>query len=222
MNIIRNKLAGLDEVLPLLVFWEMIYLLVGEAIIWILLPVDKPYIGLGFLIGVGLASLSSILTAFVMKKVFSPKKRTTGIMVLALVGRLAIAGAVVALALYTNLTSAVAILIGMLSMQLGVYFEPRARRKREEKRIAEAKANGTYQPPKYNDLDEEDRKAAEAAALEESGDTAGESRPKVVKIRTASDLKERKLPEGLVKEAEDIEEAFEASEKNTLDAQAKK
>ena len=45
MNIIRNKLAGLDEVLPLLVFWEMIYLLVGEAIIWILLPVDKPYIG---------------------------------------------------------------------------------------------------------------------------------------------------------------------------------
>ena len=211
MNGIKNKLASLDEVLPLLVFWEMIYLLVGEAIIWILLPVDKPYIALGFLIGVGLASLSSILTAFVMKKVFSPKKRTTGIMVLALMGRLAIAGAVVALALYTDFTSPVAILIGMLSMQLGVYFEPRSRRKREEQRIAEAKANGTYQAPKYNDLELEDSLEAEERV-----------KPKAIKIRTGADIKNRNIPKSIVKEAEGIEEAFENSEKNAIDTKAKK
>lgn len=51
-------------------------------------------------------------------------------MLLALIGRLSIAGGVVALALYTNFASPVAILIGMLSMQLGVYFEPMARNKR--------------------------------------------------------------------------------------------
>lgn len=211
MNGIKNKLASLDEVLPLLVFWEMIYLLVGEAIIWILLPVNKPYIALGFLIGVGLASLSSILTAFVMKKVFSPKKRTTGIMVLALMGRLAIAGAVVALALYTDFTSPVAILIGMLSMQLGVYFEPRSRRKREEQRIAEAKANGTYQAPKYNDLELEDSLEAEERV-----------KPKAIKIRTGADIKDRNIPKSIVKEAEGIEEAFENSEKNAIDTKAKK
>ena len=211
MNGIKNKLASLDEVLPLLVFWEMIYLLVGEAIIWILLPVNKPYIALGFLIGVGLASLSSILTAFVMKKVFSPKKRTTGIMVLALMGRLAIAGAVVALALYTDFTSPVAILIGMLSMQLGVYFEPRSRRKREEQRIAEAKENGTYQAPKYNDLE-----------LEDSLEAEGRVKPKAIKIRTGADIKDRNIPKSIVKEAEGIEEAFENSEKNATDTQAKK
>ncbi len=211
MNGIKNKLASLDEVLPLLVFWEMIYLLVGEAIIWILLPVDKPYIALGFLIGVGLASLSSILTAFVMKKVFSPKKRTTGIMVLALMGRLAIAGAVVALALYTDFTSPVAILIGMLSMQLGVYFEPRSRRKREEQRIAEAKANGTYQAPKYNDLELGDSLEAEERV-----------KPKAIKIRTGADIKDRNIPKSIVKEAEGIEEAFENSEKSAIDTKAKK
>lgn len=56
MNIIkaiRDKLAGVDEVVPVLVLFEMIYLGVGMLIIWAFLPVDKPKVALGFAIGVG-------------------------------------------------------------------------------------------------------------------------------------------------------------------------
>ena len=39
---IRDRLAQVDEVVPILVFFELLYLGIGELIIWAFLPVNKP------------------------------------------------------------------------------------------------------------------------------------------------------------------------------------
>ena len=78
MNIfkaIRDRLAKIDEVVPVLVFFEIIYLAIGQLIIWAFLPVDKPYVALGFAIGVGFAMISSIQNSMILGRALSKGKK---------------------------------------------------------------------------------------------------------------------------------------------------
>ena len=138
MNIfraIRDRLARIDEVVPVLVFFEIIYLAVGQLIIWAFLPVDKPYVAIGFAIGVGFAVLSSISNSMILGRALSRGKRkaaSAGMIIFMLV-RIAAISAIIVLALKFKFCSAVAVLIGVLAIQAGVYFEPMVRKRRERK-----------------------------------------------------------------------------------------
>ncbi len=139
---IRDKLAQVDEVVPILVFFELVYLGVGQLIIWAFLPVDKPSVALGFAIGVGFAMMSSIQNAWVLSRALSSgksRKASSAKMVIWLIVRIACIGGIVVLAVITDFCSPVAILIGVLSIQIGVYFEPWARKRRQKKENREDK-----------------------------------------------------------------------------------
>lgn len=141
MNIIkaiRDKLAGVDEVVPVLVLFEMIYLGVGMLIIWAFLPVDKPKVALGFAIGVGFSVLSSIQNSMILKRALSrgKKKSASAGMVIFMLARIAGISLIVILALKYEFCSAVAVLVGVLAIQAGVYFEPAIRKRRERKQAA--------------------------------------------------------------------------------------
>lgn len=138
MNIIkaiRNRLAAVDEVVPVLVFFEIVYLAVGQLIIWAFLPVDKPYVALGFAIGVGFAMLSSIQNSMILGRALSRgKKRSASVgMVVFMLIRIAGISLIVVLALLYKFCSPVAVLIGVLAIQAGVYFEPMVRKRRAKK-----------------------------------------------------------------------------------------
>lgn len=136
INGIREKLRSIDEVVPILVFFELVYLGVGQLIIWLFLPVDKPTVALGFAIGVGFAVLSSIQNAMILGKaltVNTTKRKASGKMILFMLIRIACISGVVVLAVITDFCNPVAVLIGVLAIQLGVYFEPYARKRRQKK-----------------------------------------------------------------------------------------
>lgn len=142
MNIfarIRDRLAQIDEVVPVLIFFEIIYLAVGQLIIWAFLPVDKPYVAIGFAIGVGFAMLSSIQNSMILGRALSRGKRkaaSAGMVIFMLIRIAAISGIIV-LALKFKFCSPVAVLVGVLAIQAGVYFEPAVRKRRERKQAAE-------------------------------------------------------------------------------------
>lgn len=136
---IRDRLAQIDEVVPVLIFFEIIYLAVGQLIIWAFLPVDKPYVAIGFAIGVGFAMLSSIQNSMILGRALSRGKRkaaSAGMVIFMLIRIAAISGIIV-LALRFKFCSPVAVLVGVLAIQAGVYFEPAVRKRRERKRAAE-------------------------------------------------------------------------------------
>ena len=143
MNIftrIRNRLAQIDEVVPVLIFFEIIYLAVGQLIIWAFLPVDKPYVAIGFAIGVGFAMLSSIQNSMILGRALSRGKRkaaSAGMVIFMLIRIAAISGIIV-LAVKYKFCSPVAVLVGVLAIQAGVYFEPAVRKRRERKQAAES------------------------------------------------------------------------------------
>ena len=142
MNIfkaIRDRLAKIDEVVPVLVFFEIIYLAIGQLIIWAFLPVDKPYVALGFAIGVGFAMISSIQNSMILGRALSKgKKRAASAgMVIFMLIRIAAISVIVVLALLYKFCSPVAVLIGVLAIQAGVYFEPMVRKRREKKAAQE-------------------------------------------------------------------------------------
>ena len=139
---IRDKLAQVDEVVPILVFFELLYLGIGELIIWAFLPVNKPSVALGFAIGVGFAIVSSIQNAWVLSRALGKaksRKSSSITMVIWLIVRIACIGGIVVLAVITDFCSPIAILIGVLSIQIGVYFEPWARKRRQKKENREDK-----------------------------------------------------------------------------------
>ena len=141
MNIIkaiRDKLAGVDEVVPVLVLFEMIYLGVGMLIIWAFLPVDKPKVALGFAIGVGFSVLSSIQNSMILRRALSrgKKKSASAGMVIFMLARIAGISLIVILALKYEFCSAIAVLVGVLAIQAGVYFEPAFRKRRQRKKAA--------------------------------------------------------------------------------------
>ena len=142
MNIfkaIRDRLAKIDEVVPVLVFFEIIYLAIGQLIIWAFLPVDKPYVALGFAIGVGFAMISSIQNSMILGRALSKgKKRAASAgMVIFMLIRIAAISVIIVLALLYKFCSPVAVLIGVLAIQAGVYFEPMVRKRRERKAAQE-------------------------------------------------------------------------------------
>ena len=138
MNIfkgIRDRLAQIDEVVPVLIFFEIIYLAVGQLIIWAFLPVDKPYVAIGFAIGVGFAMLSSIQNSMILGRALSRGKRkaaSAGMVIFMLI-RIAAISLIIVMALRFKFCSPVAVLIGVLAIQAGVYFEPMVRKRREKK-----------------------------------------------------------------------------------------
>lgn len=139
---IRDKLAQVDEVVPVLVFFELVYLGVGQLIIWAFLPVDKPAVALGFAIGVGFAMMSSIQNAWVLSRALNSgksRRASSAKMVVWLIIRIACIGGVIVLAVITGFCDPVAVLIGVLSIQIGVYFEPWARKRRQKKEKREDK-----------------------------------------------------------------------------------
>ena len=158
MNIIkaiRDKLAGVDEVVPVLVLFEMIYLGVGMLIIWAFLPVDKPKVALGFAIGVGFSVLSSIQNSMILKRALSrgKKKSASAGMVIFMLARIAGISLIVILALKYEFCSAIAVLVGVLAIQAGVYFEPAFRKRREKKKAALNKTSDdslSYRDPDDN------------------------------------------------------------------------
>lgn len=157
-NSIKEKLRSIDEVVPILVFFEFIYLGIGQAIIWLFLPVNKPAVSLGFAIGVGFAVMSSIQNAMVLGKaltVNTTKRKASGKMILFMLIRIACISGVVVLAVITDFCDPVAVLIGVLAIQLGVYFEPYARKRRKRKLLERMGENqrpaGQPDPPETLD-----------------------------------------------------------------------
>lgn len=131
MNI-RDRLANINSVLPILVFAELIYLAAGEIII-LFTPLDKLTCMIGFAIGVGLAMFSSIQNAMMLNRTVTAEKVTRSGVVWGYIIRLAVFGAVVAIAFFTRFADPVAILIGLLSVQAGVYFVPFVKEKSADK-----------------------------------------------------------------------------------------
>lgn len=111
---IREKLANINSVLPILVIAEIIYLIAGEIII-LFTPLDKPTCMFGFAIGVGLAIFSSIQNALMLNKSVTAEKVTKSGVVWGYIIRLIVFGAVVAIAFFTWFVNPVAILSGLLS-----------------------------------------------------------------------------------------------------------
>ncbi len=157
LRAIRDKLASIDEVVPVLVFFEMIYLAVGQFIIWVILPVDKPYVALGFAIGVGFAVLSSIQNSMLLRGALSRGKRKTASagMVIFMLIRIAAISAIIILAIRFKFCSAVAVLVGVLAIQAGVYFEPMVRKRREKKEKALKEAQNTEACTNVRDMSSE-------------------------------------------------------------------
>ena len=138
MNI-REKLANINSVLPILVIAEIIYLIAGEIII-LFTPLDKPTCMFGFAIGVGLA-ISSIQNALMLNKSVTAEKVTKSGVVWGYIIRLIVFGAVVAIAFFTWFVNPVAILIGLLSIQAGVYFVPFVKDKSKNEKNSNSENN---------------------------------------------------------------------------------
>ena len=139
MNI-REKLANINSVLPILVIAEIIYLIAGEIII-LFTPLDKPTCMFGFAIGVGLAIFSSIQNALMLNKSVTAEKVTKSGAVWGYIIRLIVFGAVVAIAFFTRFVNPVAILIGLLSIQAGVYFVPFVKDKSKNEKNSNSENN---------------------------------------------------------------------------------
>lgn len=119
---------------------EIIYLIAGEIII-LFTPLDKPTCMFGFAIGVGLAIFSSIQNALMLNKSVTAEKVTKSGVVWGYIIRLIVFGAVVAIAFFTWFVNPVAILIGLLSIQAGVYFVPFVKDKSKNEKNSNSENN---------------------------------------------------------------------------------
>ena len=95
----------------------------------------------GFAIGVGLAIFSSIQNALMLNKSVTAEKVTKSGVVWGYIIRLIVFGAVVAIAFFTWFVNPVAILIGLLSIQAGVYFVPFVKDKSKNEKNSNSENN---------------------------------------------------------------------------------
>ena len=200
---IRDRLAQIDEVVPVLIFFEIIYLAVGQLIIWAFLPVDKPYVAIGFAIGVGFAMLSSIQNSMILGRALSRGKRkaaSAGMVIFMLIRIAAISGIIV-LALRFKFCSPVAVLVGVLAIQAGVYFEPAVRKRRERKRAAE----NTGQIPDENAVEKSLVGIHSADSLRRAGGTDSLRRTGVVEADFSQETDENNTGQPLRDEYTDRE-----------------
>lgn len=130
MNI-KEKLASINKVLPALVLGEVIYLIVGEIII-LFLPFDKVTCMIGLAIGVCLAMAYSIHSAVVLNNTVTGEVgNKKGPVIIGYIIRLVVTAGVVVLAYFLKFANPVAILVGLISIQAGVFIVPKTEKKKK-------------------------------------------------------------------------------------------
>ncbi|MGI5989301.1 MAG: hypothetical protein ACOX78_03420 [Lachnospiraceae bacterium] len=128
-----RKFSQINENLPVLLAGEAIFLAAAELIILMWIPKDlKRTAGIGVLIGVLLAAAGSVILALSIRSALY-KEGNKAWAVLFITLRFGVAALVLLLCLVKDPKLCVAVLIGMLSGQTGVYLAPAAARFRNRK-----------------------------------------------------------------------------------------
>lgn len=118
-----EKLKGLNEALPGILFIDLMYLIIGEVIIIAFLP-DKLACAIGYLVGVLYAVFCIFHMSFHIRKVVYGGADSNKSMVASYGVRIAVLFLVVLLLYAFNIGNILAAIVGMFAMKISAYLQP--------------------------------------------------------------------------------------------------
>lgn len=118
-----EKIKSLNEALPQIFFIDMLYLILGEIIIFLVFSSPMIY-AVGFLAGVLYAGFASLHMSYRIREVVYGKVNTTKVLLIGYFIRLAVMIMVFAALYYFNIGDLLAALVGMFAMKVSAYLQP--------------------------------------------------------------------------------------------------
>ena len=118
-----EKIKSLNEALPQIFFIDMLYLILGEIVIFLIFPSPSLY-AVGFLAGVLYAGFASLHMSYRIREVVYGKVNTTKVLLIGYFIRLAVMIIIFAVLYYFNIGDLLAALAGMFAMKVSAYLQP--------------------------------------------------------------------------------------------------
>ena len=118
-----EKIKSLNEALPQIFFIDMLYLVLGEIVIFLVFPNPMIY-AVGFFAGVLYAGFASLHMSYRIREVGYGKVNTTKVLLIGYFIRLAVMILVFAALYYFNIGDLLAALVGMFAMKVSAYLQP--------------------------------------------------------------------------------------------------
>lgn len=122
-----EKIKSLNEALPQIFFIDMLYLALGEIIIFLVFPSPSLY-AVGFFAGVLYAGFASLHMSYRIREVVYGKVNTTKVLLIGYFIRLAVMIMVFAVLYCFNIGDLLAALVGMFAMKVSAYLQPMTNR----------------------------------------------------------------------------------------------
>ena len=118
-----EKIKSLNEALPQIFFIDMLYLVLGEIVIFLVFPNPMIY-AVGFFAGVLYAGFASLHMSYRIREVVYGNVNTTKVLLIGYFIRLAVMILVFAALYYFNIGDLLAALVGMFAMKVSAYLQP--------------------------------------------------------------------------------------------------
>lgn len=122
-----EKIKSLNEALPQIFFIDMLYLALGEIVIFLVFPSPSLY-AVGFFAGVLYAGFASLHMSYRIREVVYGKVNTTKVLLIGYFIRLAVMIMVFAVLYCFNIGDLLAALVGMFAMKVSAYLQPMTNR----------------------------------------------------------------------------------------------
>lgn len=118
-----GKIKSLNEALPQIFLIDMLYLILGEIIIFLVFPSPMLY-AVGFFAGVFYAGFASLHMSYRIREVVYGKVNTTKVLLIGYFIRLAVMIIVFAVLYCFHIGDLLAALAGMFAMKVSAYLQP--------------------------------------------------------------------------------------------------
>lgn len=118
-----ERMKELNEALPDILVLDLIYLILGEAVIFLVLPEPRIY-AVGFFAGVLYAVFGTFHMSFRIRKVVYGRTNSSRTLVVGYFLRLAVMLALFAVLYIFNIGDLLCTLIGMFAMKVSAYLQP--------------------------------------------------------------------------------------------------
>jgi hypothetical protein len=118
-----KKIRELNEALPGMLLIDLIYLIIGEAIIWIFFSDPLKY-AIGFFAGILYSVFSAFHLSLRIRKVVYGHANSSTTLLIGYFVRLLVIFALFAVLYWCNIGDLIAAVIGMLSMKVSAYLQP--------------------------------------------------------------------------------------------------
>lgn len=122
-----EKIKSLNEALPQIFFIDMLYLALGEIVIFLVFSSPSLY-AVGFFAGVLYAGFASLHMSYRIREVVYGKVNTTKVLLIGYFIRLAVMIMVFAVLYCFNIGDLLAALVGMFAMKVSAYLQPMTNR----------------------------------------------------------------------------------------------